>query len=85
MFWSRPDQAHVPQQPNSAEVNGVGMEQDTLSKNGKSDSKAEDFGGEFFDAGERSIFEGDDFELVGKNIDLLKYIKGRSNSFNKNQ
>ena len=25
----------------------------------------EDLGGEFFDAGEKSIFDGDDFELVG--------------------
>ena len=35
-----------------------------LGKASMADSK--DFGGEFYDAGERSIFDGDDFELAGK-------------------
>ena len=45
-------------------MNGVGGEQDSQHRNGKSDSK-EDFGSEFYDTGEKSIFDGDDFELVG--------------------
>ena len=65
--WSqRPDQANGYQQPNSSQgADANGFDQDSHSKNGKSDSKMEDLGGEFFDAGEKSIFDGDDFELVG--------------------
>jgi len=69
-YGQQPDQANVPRQPHAADVNGVGTEQDIQSKNGKSDSKAEDFGSEFFDAGERSIFEGDDFELVDHSAEV---------------
>lgn len=69
-YGQRPDQANAAQQPHSAEVNGVGTEQDLQSKNGKNDSKADDFGSEFFDDGERSIFEGDDFELVDHSAEV---------------
>jgi len=64
-YGQRPDQANGFQQPQAAQAaNGNGINQDSQSKNGKSDSKMEDYGNEFFDAGERSIFDGDDFELV---------------------
>jgi len=66
-YGQRPDQANFPHQPQSADVNGVGTEQDL--KNGKGESK-EDFGSEFFDAGETSIFDGDDFELVDHSAEI---------------
>lgn len=64
-YGQRPDQANGYQQPHSSQgADANGFDQDSHSKNGKSDSKMEDLGGEFFDAGEKSIFDGDDFELV---------------------
>jgi len=68
----RPDQTNAQQ---STDVNGVGGDQDSQSKNGK-DSK-EDFGSEFYDTGEKSIFDGDDFELVDHSavIDPDEYNK----------
>ena len=75
-LWSqRPDQANGFQQPQAAQAaNGNGINQDSQSKNGKSDSKMEDYGNEFFDAGERSIFDGDDFELVGMYL-IIVYMR----------
>ena len=61
IFSQKHDQANAQQ---STDMNGVGGEQDSQHRNGKSDSK-EDFGSEFYDTGEKSIFDGDDFELVG--------------------
>ena len=58
----RPDQAQA-QQGQTSEVNGV--DQDHQLKNGKNDSRMDGFG-EYYDVDETSIFEGDEFELVGK-------------------
>lgn len=71
-YGQKPDQAPVPQQPHPSQqtdANGSAVELDpqlktALGKTSFTDSKMDDFGGEFFDAGERSIFDGDDFELV---------------------
>jgi len=69
-YGQRQDQANAQQ---STDVNGVGGDQE--SKNGK-DSK-DDFGSEFYDSGEKSIFDGDDFELVDHSavIDPDEYNK----------
>jgi len=72
-YGQKHDQANAQQ---STDMNGVGGEQDSQHRNGKSDSK-EDFGSEFYDTGEKSIFDGDDFELVDHSavIDPDEYNK----------
>ena len=97
MLSHRPDQASAPQPPQQADANGsVELDPQLKSALGKSsditNSKIENgFGVEFFDAGEQSIFEGDDMELVGmlylqklclKFSFILVQISGSEGGFN---